>query len=75
MPNRNQERGFDRAVGETKRQVSNVANAADTAARKMMSSFETAAREVIENQLYKAIGIALAIGWLLVGCIDHYIKA
>jgi ElaB/YqjD/DUF883 family membrane-anchored ribosome-binding protein len=53
------------AVGETKRQVSIVANAANTAARKTVSSFETAAREVIENQPYTANGIALAIGWLL----------
>jgi hypothetical protein len=27
--------------------------------------FETAAREVIENRPYTAVGIALAIGWLL----------
>jgi ElaB/YqjD/DUF883 family membrane-anchored ribosome-binding protein len=65
MPNRNQEQGFDRAVGEAKRQASNVADAANTAARKTVSSFETAARELIENQPYTAVGIALAIGWLL----------
>jgi ElaB/YqjD/DUF883 family membrane-anchored ribosome-binding protein len=65
MPNRNQEQGFNRAVGEAKRQASNVADAANTAARRTVSSFETAAREVIENQPYTAVGIALAIGWLL----------
>ena len=65
MPNRNQEQGFDRAVGEAKRQASNVADAANTAARKTASSFETAARELIENQPYTAVGIALAIGWVL----------
>jgi ElaB/YqjD/DUF883 family membrane-anchored ribosome-binding protein len=65
MPNRNQEQGFDRAVGEAKRQASNVADAANTAARKTASSFETAAREMIENQPYTAVGIALAIGWVL----------
>ena len=65
MRNRNQEQGFNRAVGEAKRQASNVADAANTAARRTVSSFETAAREVIENQPYTAVGIALAIGWLL----------
>ena len=65
MPNRNQEQGFDRAVGEAKRQASNVADAANTAARKTASSFETVAREMIENQPYTAVVIALAVGWLL----------
>ena len=65
MNNRNQEQGFDRAMGEAKRQASNVADAASTAAKKTASSFETAAREIIENQPYTAVGIALAIGWLL----------
>jgi len=59
MPNRNQEQGFNRAVGEAKRQASNVADAANTAARRTVSSFE-----VIENQPYTAVGIALAIGWI-----------
>ena len=65
MPNRNQEQGFDRAVGEAKRQASNVADAANTAARRTASSFETAAREMIENQPYTAVAIDLAVGWLL----------
>jgi ElaB/YqjD/DUF883 family membrane-anchored ribosome-binding protein len=65
MNNKNQEQGFDRAMGEAKRQASNVADAASTAAKKTASSFETAAREIIENQPYTAVGIALAIGWLL----------
>jgi ElaB/YqjD/DUF883 family membrane-anchored ribosome-binding protein len=44
---------------------SNVADAVDTATRATANSFETAARELIENQPYTAIGIALAVGWLL----------
>jgi len=66
MPNRTAEQGFERAVGEAKRQASNVADATSTAARETASSFERAAREIIENQPYMAVGIALAIGWLLV---------
>ena len=65
MNNRNQEQGFDRAMGEAKRQASNVADAANTAARKTASSFETAAREIIENQPYTAVAIGVGIGWLL----------
>jgi ElaB/YqjD/DUF883 family membrane-anchored ribosome-binding protein len=65
MPSVSQEQGFDRAMGEAKRQASNVADAANTAARKTANSFETAAREIIENQPYTAVGIALAVGWLL----------
>jgi ElaB/YqjD/DUF883 family membrane-anchored ribosome-binding protein len=66
MANRTQEQqGFDRAMGEAKRQASNVADAASTAARKTATSFETAARQLIENQPYTAVGIALGIGWLL----------
>ena len=49
------EEGFDRAMGEAKRQASNVADAANTAARKTASSFETALRELIENQPYTAV--------------------
>ena len=65
MNNRQQEQGFDRAVSEAKRQASNVASAATNAARKTAGSFETAAREIIENQPYTAVGIALAVGWFL----------
>jgi ElaB/YqjD/DUF883 family membrane-anchored ribosome-binding protein len=36
-----------------------------TAARKTARSFELAAREVIENQPYTAVAIALGIGWFL----------
>ena len=64
-PTNKQEQGFDRAMGEAKRQASNVADAASTAARKTAGSFETAARQIIENQPYTAIGIALGVGWLL----------
>jgi ElaB/YqjD/DUF883 family membrane-anchored ribosome-binding protein len=68
----NVERGFDRAMGEARRQaenvkdsVANVAETTSTAARKTVSSFERAAREIIENQPYTAVMIALAVGWLL----------
>jgi ElaB/YqjD/DUF883 family membrane-anchored ribosome-binding protein len=65
MDNRNQDQGFDRATGEAKRQASNVADAANTAARKTASSLETAAREIIENQPYTAVAIGVGLGWLL----------
>jgi ElaB/YqjD/DUF883 family membrane-anchored ribosome-binding protein len=65
MASRAEQQGFERAVGEAKRQASNVADAANTAARRTANSFETAARELIENQPYTAVGIALAVGWLL----------
>jgi ElaB/YqjD/DUF883 family membrane-anchored ribosome-binding protein len=64
MPNQPQE-GFERAMGEAKKQASHVADAAGSAARKTANSFETAARELIENQPYTAVGIALAVGWLM----------
>ena len=63
--NNRKEEGFDRAMGEAKRQASNVADAANTAARKTVSSFEAALRELIENQPYTAVAIGVAIGWLL----------
>jgi ElaB/YqjD/DUF883 family membrane-anchored ribosome-binding protein len=65
MMSNSAERGFDRAVGEAKRQASNVGDAATVAAKKTAASFETAAREIIESQPYTAVGIALAIGWLI----------
>jgi ElaB/YqjD/DUF883 family membrane-anchored ribosome-binding protein len=72
MASNNEQKGFDRAVGEAKRQaenvkdsVANVAETTTTAARKTASSFEQAAREIIENQPYLAVMIALGIGWLL----------
>ena len=63
--NNRKEEGFDRAMGEAKSQASNVADAVNTAARKTASSFETAAREIIENQPYTAVAIGVVIGWLL----------
>jgi ElaB/YqjD/DUF883 family membrane-anchored ribosome-binding protein len=65
MPSRKEEQGFERAMGEARKQASNVAEAAGTATRKTANSFEAALREVIENQPYTAVGIALAVGWLL----------
>ncbi len=65
MNNRNQDQGFDRAMGEAKRQASNVADAANTAARKTASSLETAARDLVENQPYTAVAIGVGLGWLL----------
>jgi ElaB/YqjD/DUF883 family membrane-anchored ribosome-binding protein len=64
MDNRTQTQGFDRALGEAKKQASNVADAANTAARKTASSLETAARDLIENQPYTAVAIGVGIGWL-----------
>ena len=59
------EQGFDRAMGEAKRQAANVADAANTAARKTANSFETAARDFIERQPYTAVAIGVGLGWLL----------
>jgi ElaB/YqjD/DUF883 family membrane-anchored ribosome-binding protein len=64
MPNQPQE-GFDRAMGEARKQASHVADAASTAARKTANSFGAAAREIIEKQPYTAVGVALALGWLV----------
>jgi ElaB/YqjD/DUF883 family membrane-anchored ribosome-binding protein len=58
-------KSFEGALDEAKKQASNVAGAASTAARKTASSFETAVRGIVEDQPYTAVGIALAIGWLL----------
>jgi ElaB/YqjD/DUF883 family membrane-anchored ribosome-binding protein len=45
--------------------ASDVADTAATAVRKSASGFERAARELIENQPYTAVMVALGIGWLL----------
>jgi hypothetical protein len=65
MPSITQPQSLDRAIGEAKRQASQVADVATTAARKTAGSFEIALRELIETQPYTAVGVALAIGWLL----------
>jgi len=65
MPSRAQQQSLDQAIGEAKRQASHVADAATTAARKTAGSFETAVREIIETQPYTAVGVAIAVGWLL----------
>jgi ElaB/YqjD/DUF883 family membrane-anchored ribosome-binding protein len=65
MNTKNQAQGFERAVGEAKKQAADVADAANTAARKTASSLETAVREIIENQPYTAVAIGVGIGWLL----------
>ena len=65
MPNRTQPQSLDRAIDEAKRQASQVADVATTAARKTAGSFEVALRELIETQPYTAVGVALAAGWLL----------
>ena len=65
MPTRSTEQGFERAMGEAKRQASNVADTAGTAARKTANSFEAALRDIIETQPYTAVGVALAIGWFV----------
>ena len=65
MPSRSKEQGFERAMGEARKEAANVADAAGKAASRTVDLFETALREVIEKQPYTAVGIALAIGWLL----------
>jgi ElaB/YqjD/DUF883 family membrane-anchored ribosome-binding protein len=62
---RNENKSFEGALDEAKKQASNVAGAASTAARKTANSFETAVRGIVEDQPYTAVGIALALGWLL----------
>jgi ElaB/YqjD/DUF883 family membrane-anchored ribosome-binding protein len=57
--------GFDRALGEARKQASHVADAASTAARKTAGSFEKALRDLVEGQPYTAVGIALGVGWFL----------
>lgn len=41
-----------------------AADATTTAARKTSGSFEKALRNMVENQPYTAVAIALGIGWL-----------
>jgi ElaB/YqjD/DUF883 family membrane-anchored ribosome-binding protein len=65
MPNRAQPQSLDRAIGEAKKQASQVADVATTAARKTAGSFEVALREFIDTQPYTAVGVALGVGWLL----------
>lgn len=65
MPSRSKEQGFEHAIREVRKQASNVGDAAGTAARRTADSFETALRKVIETQPYTAVGVALAVGWLL----------
>jgi ElaB/YqjD/DUF883 family membrane-anchored ribosome-binding protein len=65
MPSKAQPQSLDRAIEEAKSQASQVANVASTAARKTAGSFEVAVRELIETQPYTAVGVALAVGWLL----------
>jgi len=65
MPSRAQPQSLDRAIDEAKHQASQVANVATTAARKTAGSFEIALRELIETQPYTAVGVAVAVGWLL----------
>jgi len=65
MPSTAQPQSLDRAIGEAKKQAAQVADVATTAARKTAGSFEVALRELVETQPYTAVGIALAVGWLL----------
>jgi ElaB/YqjD/DUF883 family membrane-anchored ribosome-binding protein len=65
MPSTTQPQSLDRAIGEAKRQAAQVADVATTAARKTAGSFEVALRELVETQPYTAVGVALAVGWLL----------
>lgn len=65
MPSTAQPQSLDRAIGEAKKQAAQVADVATTAARKTAGSFEVALRELVETQPYTAVGVALALGWLL----------
>jgi ElaB/YqjD/DUF883 family membrane-anchored ribosome-binding protein len=65
MPSTAQPQSLDRAIGEAKKQAAQVADVATTAARKTAGSFEVALRELVETQPYTAVGVALAVGWLL----------
>jgi ElaB/YqjD/DUF883 family membrane-anchored ribosome-binding protein len=51
--------------GQARESEADVADAANTAARKTMGSFEKVIRNTIETQPYTAVAIALGIGWLL----------
>jgi len=58
--------GAARDVYEQARDSANeAANAAARATQDSASSFEQAVRDTIENQPYRAVAIALGIGWLL----------
>jgi ElaB/YqjD/DUF883 family membrane-anchored ribosome-binding protein len=58
--------GAARDVYEQARDSANeAANAAARATQDSVSSFEQAVRDTIENQPYRAVAIALGIGWLL----------
>jgi hypothetical protein len=52
--NHGKEKGFERAMGEAKRQASNVADAANTATHKTANSFEMAARSASDLGGYSA---------------------
>ena len=65
MPCQVERKGLGSSDGGGEKQASHVTVAASTAARKTANSFERAAREIIETQPYTAVGVALAIGWLL----------
>jgi ElaB/YqjD/DUF883 family membrane-anchored ribosome-binding protein len=64
MATRNQE-SFDKVVRDAKREASQMADQASRAARRTAGSFEGAVRRLIEEQPYTAVGVALAVGWLL----------
>ncbi len=50
---------------QTRNSANQAANAAARATQDSVSSFEQAVRNTIENQPYKAVAIALGVGWLL----------
>jgi ElaB/YqjD/DUF883 family membrane-anchored ribosome-binding protein len=51
--------------GQAADSASRVADATTKAARNTAGSFEKALRNIIENQPYTAVAIALGLGWLL----------
>ncbi len=51
--------------GQARDSAADVAETAQTAARKTAGSFEAALRNTVETQPYMAVAIALGVGWLL----------
>jgi ElaB/YqjD/DUF883 family membrane-anchored ribosome-binding protein len=67
---RPQKSDFNRAFGDAKKNAAGAAEEVSGAARDVYeqtraSSFEQAVRNTIETQPYRAVAIALGIGWLL----------
>ena len=53
------------AAGQARESAADVVDAASAAAQNTAGSFERALRNMIEQQPYTAVAIALGVGWLL----------